>query len=160
MQAENLSIVVTAAATVVTALAAIATLALGLFNTFADARRRKPHVNVTLRAGYKVAQDGRCHEYGAVLAVNDGQVALSIEQIGFYVGKPRKRCFPIEQWNVDATYRRIVVPGDFVEVVLENHMALPIGEGKPVHAFALLADGTEFRSKPIAKDAPGAFALV
>lgn len=159
MQVETLSIVVTAAATVATALVAVASLVLGLFNAFADARRRKPHVDVSMCAGYADDQQGGGHEYGSVRVINDGQVAVSVVQIGFYVGKRGNPFSPVENWNDAAQYKRLVVPGDFVEVVLERHVSLPIGQGKPVRAFARIADGTEFCSEPITEQTPGAFAF-
>lgn len=160
MQAETPSIIVTAAATVATAIAAIATLALGLFNAFADARRRKPHARVTLCAGYARDQHGRGYKYGAVLVVNDGQVAFFVEQVGFKLGKLRGRFLPVENWNDRVPYGRVLVPGDRIRIELDGNKHIAVGAGETLRAFVRIAQGAEFCSEPITEQTPGAFALV
>lgn len=160
MQVETLSIVVTAAATVATALVAAASLVLGLFNAFADARRRKPHARVTLRAGYARDQQGRGYKYGAVLVVNDGQVAFFVEQVGFKLGKLRGRFLPVENWNDRVPYGRILVPGDRIEIALDGDKHVAVGADETLRAFVRIAQGAEFCSEPITEQTPGAFSLV
>lgn len=160
MQDETLSIVVTAAATVATALISAATFALGVLNRVSNLKRVKPHVSVALRARHTDMGEGRGYQHGYVRVVNDGQVNVFIEQIGFKFRDSGNTITPVELWNSRADYRRLLAPGDVVDVELNHDMDLIRTYGRPKRAAARLASGVEFRSDVITEKTPGAFTFV
>lgn len=161
MQVETLSIVVTAAATVATALIAAAALVQGHLHRVADLKRRKPHVHVSFREHHSVLVDARRDKHGSVRVINDGEVNIAVEQILFEFGEGRgARRRPVEWWNATADYRRLLVPGDFVDVILGHDQNLVKAYGRPKCAVARLTTGAEFRSDVITEQTPGAFTFV
>jgi len=142
----------------VAAFIAFGGLVLSLAKFRYDRRSRKPHAKVTFVKARVAGPRGK--EYRAVRVVNDGAVPFVVAQIGLYGRDSDGFFIPLGDNVGDIRRRPRLAPGDPFDVVLPDDIYRDPSITKAHHAFARIASGEEFFSKPIREDLSALASLV
>jgi hypothetical protein len=136
----------------VTAASALGAFAVGLFGLLVGIRKSHPHAEVSIVPGVERDIEGKCRQYREIHVVNNGCVAFTVTQIGFYFGRRGGRFLPVDQYLPGIEYTRLVSPGDFVTVRINRDVCAALAGSEPVFVFARIAQGKEFFSHPVRED--------
>lgn len=129
----------------------LVSLTLGVVNYLTELFRHKPHAKVSFMKRTAITTAG-VYEDCAIEVVNEGESPFVVVQLGLYVRNAR-RFIPIKGDFTDGTrvYRRLD-PGDVVLAVIPHEVYKYNNVRHVTAAFARVATGKEFVSKPIRED--------